>query len=172
MGSENNQFFIDSINKAKEGYYEEVVKKVKEERESEEYIWEVPPSVMYNDRAKEEGYEKSVMRPHFTKPESKPEKDFIGFLEKQDNDVVWWYKNGESERKYFAVKYRDSKKIPRGFYVDFIVLTKDGKIGLFDTKAGRTAEDSKQKAEALAKYIKEQNEKYNKKLWGNSCSKE
>ena len=32
--------------------------------------------------------------------------------------------------------------------------------------SGRTAEDSKQKAEALAKYIKEQHEKHNKKLWG------
>jgi len=111
-------------------------------------------------------YKKSVMKPHFTKAESKPEKDFIGFLEKSDNGIIWWYKNGEGEKKYLSVKYRDNKKVPRGFYVDFIVLTKDGKVGLFDTKAGRTAEDSKQKAEALQKYIKDQNEKHNKKLWG------
>jgi len=47
-----------------------------------------------------------------------------------------------------------------------LFLLKMEKIGIFDTKSGRTAEDSKQKAEALAKYIKEQNEKHNKKLWG------
>ncbi len=166
LGKENNQFFIDILNKSKEIYDENVVRKLKEERESEDYIWEVPESVMYNSIAKEIDYKKSIMKPHFTKAESKPEKDFIGFLEKSDNDVVWWYKNGEGEKKYFSVKYRNSKKVPRGFYVDFIVVTKDGKIGLFDTKAGRTAEDSKQKAEALQKYIKEQNEKHNKKLWG------
>ncbi|MDP3947750.1 MAG: DEAD/DEAH box helicase family protein [bacterium] len=166
LGTENNQFFIDTINKSKEIYDEEVVKKLKEERESEDYVWEVPESVMYNSLAKEIDYKKSIMKPHFTKAESKPEKDFIGFLEKSDNDVIWWYKNGEGEKKYFSVKYRDGKKVPRGFYVDFIVLTKDGKVGLFDTKAGRTAEDSKQKAEALQRYIKEQNEKHNKKLWG------
>jgi len=166
LGKENNQYFIDVLNKAKEGYDKEVVQKLKEERESENYIWEVPESVMYNSKAKEMDYKKSIMKPHFTKTESTPEKDFINFLEKPDNEVIWWYKSGESEKKYFAVKYRDSKKVPRGFYVDFIVLTKDGKIGLFDTKSGRTAEDSKQKAEALTKYIKEQNEKHNKKLWG------
>lgn len=166
LGIENNQFFIDVLNKSKEIYDEEIVKKLREERETEEYVWEVPESVMYNSKAKEVDYKKSIMKPHFTKTESKPEKDFIGFLEKSDNDIVWWYKNGESEKKYFSVKYRDNKKVPRGFYIDFIVLTKDGKIGLFDTKAGRKAEDSKQKSEALQKYIKEQNEKYGKKLWG------
>lgn len=166
LGQENNQYFIDSLNKAKEGYDKEVVQKLKEERETEKYVWEVSESVMYNSRAKEVSYKKSIMNPHFTKSESNPEKDFINFLEKQDNNVVWWYKNGESERKYFAVKYRDIKNIPRGFYVDFIVLTEDGKIGIFDTKLGRTAEDSKQKSEALTKYIKEQNDKYGKKLWG------
>lgn len=166
LGTENNQLIIDFLNKAKESYYEKVVKKSKEDREVERYIWEVPESVMYNSRAKEINYEKSIMYPHFSKAESKPEKDFVNFLEKPDNEVVWWYKNGEVERKYFSVQYKDNKKVSRGFYVDFIVLTKDGKIGLFDTKSGRTAEDAKQKAEALVKYIKEQNKKYNKKLWG------
>src|SRR3989344_5391434 len=112
LGTENNQFFIDILNKSKEVYDEEVVKKIKEERETEEYVWEVPESVMYNSKAKEVEYKKSVMKPHFTKAESKPEKDFIDFLEKPDNDVIWWYKNGETERKYFAVKYMDSNGIP------------------------------------------------------------
>ena len=42
---------------------------------------------------------------------------------------------------------------------------KDGSVGLFDTKSGRTAEDSKDKAEALADYIEKENKK-GKKLWG------
>ena len=72
----------------------------------------------------------------------------------------------ESEKKYFSVEYIDDKGVKRGFYVDFIVHTKDGRIGLFDTKGGRTAEDCKDKAEALQKYIKNENKKHNDKLWG------
>ena len=166
MGVENNQYFKDAINQAKDVYQTEVVDKINGQRESEDYGWEVPESVMYNSKAKEASYNKSIMKPHFTKPESKPEKEFIDFLEDPSNKVIWWYKNGESERKYFAVNYKDIKGVPRGFYVDFIVFTKDKKIGLFDTKGGRTAEDSKQKAEALAKYIKEQNKKRKNDLWG------
>ena len=37
---------------------------------------------------------------------------------------------------------------------------------LFDTKSGITAKVVKEKAEALAKYIKTQNQKHNKKLFG------
>ncbi|MEM4366508.1 MAG: hypothetical protein QW035_00010 [Candidatus Anstonellales archaeon] len=56
-------------------------------------------------------------------------------------------------------------KILKIFYVDFIVKFKDGSIGLFDAKSGITAKDAKEKAEALQKYIKEQNKK-GKKLVG------
>ncbi|MBU4246373.1 MAG: hypothetical protein KKE71_04980, partial [Nanoarchaeota archaeon] len=42
----------------------------------------------------------------------------------------------------------------------------DGRIGIFDTKSGITAKVAKEKAEALSKYIKTQNQKHNKKLFG------
>jgi type III restriction enzyme len=103
------------------------------------------------------------MRPNYEKPASGPEHEFVELLEDSKNKVKWWFKNGESEKKYFAIKYKDKYEIERAFYVDFIVITEDGKIGLFDTKSGRTAEDAKEKAEALAEYISK-NEK--KKLWG------
>lgn len=157
---------MDSINKAKEEYKIKIIDEANNQRESDYYIWNVPESVPYNIRAKEVSYRNSIMKPHYSKQESKPEKEFIDILENKDNNVIWWYKNGESEKKYFAVEYMDSKGIKRGFYVDFIVYTTDGKIGLFDTKGGRTAEDSKEKAEALAKYIKEQNKKRKNDLWG------
>jgi len=51
------------------------------------------------------------------------------------------------------------------FYVDWIVKYKDGRIGLFDTKAGITARDAKERAEGLAKYIKSENKK-GKNLFG------
>jgi hypothetical protein len=45
------------------------------------------------------------------------------------------------------------------------VQYKDGKIALFDTKEGITAETAKAKAEGLAKYIKHENSK-GKNLFG------
>lgn len=44
-------------------------------------------------------------------------------------------------------------------------MAKDGKIGLFDTKSGSTAETAGTRAQGLQKYIKEQTKK-GKKLWG------
>ena len=44
------------------------------------------------------------------------------------------------------------------FYPDFILKTNDGRIGIFDTKGGITAENSREKAEALHKYLKKLNE--------------
>jgi len=65
---------------------------------------------------------------------------------------------------YFAVPYKKNDlELP--FYVDWIVKYKDGRIGLFDTKAGITTETAKEKAEGLAKYINEENKK-GKKLFG------
>jgi type III restriction enzyme len=106
------------------------------------------------------------MKPYFASTESVPEKEFIKVLEDQKNHVKWWFKNGESDKKYFAVKYTDDKGTERGFYVDFIVMTEDGRVGLFDTKSGITAKVAKEKAEALIMYINTQNQKYKKKLWG------
>src|SRR5690606_5745290 len=78
--------------------------------------------------------------------------------------IEWWFKNGDSGANYFAVNYiKNKEELP--FYVDWIVKYKDGKVGLFDTKEGLTAETAKEKAEGLAKYIKVENKK-GKKLFG------
>ena len=42
---------------------------------------------------------------------------------------------------------------------------KDGSIGLFDTKSGRTLEKAGNRSDSLQKYIRDQNKK-GKKLWG------
>lgn len=168
LGKENEMIFRELIDKAKRVYISEIVEKVSEQRE--EVIddnWEVPEKIEYNIRYKEMPYKKSIMIPPYFKTGSKPENDFIEIVEKSDNKVIWWFKNGESEKKWFAIKYYDDKGISHGFYVDFIVYMKDGSIGIFDTKSGRTAEVSevKNKAEALANYIEKENKK-GKKLWG------
>jgi len=166
LGEENNQLFTDCINEAKEVYKQKVVEGLPEQRETEHLVWNVPKFIDYNSKYKEVPYKKSIMKPYYASTESIPESDFIKSLEGQKNQVKWWFKNGESDKKYFAVKYTDEHGIERGFYIDFVVMLDNGKIGLFDTKSGITAKVAKEKAEALAKYIKIQNEKYNKKLFG------
>ena len=86
------------------------------------------------------------------------------YLESKTDEIEWWCKNGENDAKHFAIPYGD-KGTSRAFYVDWIVKYKNGKLALFDTKSGITAETAKSKAEGLYKYIKEQNSK-GKNLFG------
>ena len=165
LGKENVKAFVDVINLAKEQYKVEIVEKTGEKRELEEVNkWEVPAIISYNSRYAKDEKPISIMKPFYAKKQSEPEKQFIELLE-NSKKVKWWFKNGESEIKYFAILYKDDTKVERAFYVDYIVQFKDKTIGLFDTKSGMTAKDAKTRAEGLHKYIKEQNKK-GKKLFG------
>ncbi len=163
LGKENVQAFVNAINIAKERYKLQVVEQLSEAREKVEIpTWEVPIIISYNSRYMKEEKPKSAMKPYYTKKPSEPERQFIDLLENSDK-VKWWFKNGETEIKYFAVLRTDGG----AFYPDFIVQCEDGKIGIFDTKSGRTAEtgDAGPRADGLQRYIKEENKK-GKKLWG------
>jgi len=62
----------------------------------------------------------------------------------------------------FGIKYNKKST----FQPDFIVLFKDGRIGIFDTKAsGFNEDDNRLKSDALQQYIKEENKK-SKNLFG------
>ena len=159
LGKENVKMFVDTVNLAKEKYKKEIVEKVSEKRELQEIPkWEVPIVISYNSRYQAEVQPLSTIKPFYTAKLSEPERLFIEILN-NSGKVKWWYKNGESEVKYFAVLRNDNM----AFYPDFIVQFKDGSIGIFDTKSGRTAEtsDARPRAEALYQYLKT-----DKRLWG------
>jgi type III restriction enzyme len=161
---ENRQYFVNAINRAKEIYKESVGKQKKELLTTEE--WEIPSSRNYNNRFVEVKYKKSILQPFFELKEvKKPEKDFAEFLNNTLANVEWFCKNGESDATSFAIPYTDQDGELKPFFVDWIVKFKDGRIGLFDTKEGITAETAKYKAEGLAAYIKAENKK-GKKLFG------
>jgi len=105
------------------------------------------------------------MQPFFSDNRWKTERAFIEFLEKPKNKVEWWFKNGDRDATFFAVPYDNGE--PKPFYVDFIVKLKDGRIGLFDTKAGRELErsETENKINGLYKYIHTEKKK-GKKLFG------
>lgn len=166
LSKENYQVFINVVNLAKEKFRTDVIEKLSETREVQQVEkWEVPPLISYNSKYKKTEKEKSIVIPFYAAQLSEPEQSFIELIENSDK-VKWWFRNGQGEIKYFAVSYKDKDGFERAFYIDFIVMMKDGRVGLFDTKSGFTAELAKERAEALARYIKEQNKKREKKLWG------
>lgn len=163
LGKENVQAFVDVINIAKEKYKSKVVEQLSDKREIQEVPkWDVPVIISYNSRYKKEEHAKSIMKPFYTARASDPEIEFINMLN-NSKKVVWWFKNGESEIKYFAVQRTDGP----AFYPDFIIQFKDGSIGIIETKKDWTAttDEAGPRAEGLQKYIKAMNKK-GKKIWG------
>jgi len=161
LSDKNSQHFVNVLDKAKEKYQAEVVK-----RESEMIAvenWSVPEILSYGREYARVDVKKSVMQPFFSDGEWKPEAAFIEFLEKSEL-VEWWFKNGDRDATFFAVRYDEDGEKP--FYVDFIVQLQDGRIGLFDTKAGITLKDARPKIHGLYQYIQLENKKGNKLFGG------
>jgi len=91
------------------------------------------------------------------------ETKFIKYIDAKNKKIDWWFKNGNQGKDYFAIKYYNSEDEKEElFYPDWIILFKDGKIGIFDTKANRTAKDKEtvDKAKSLAEKLKKLDKKY------------
>jgi len=158
LGIENYQVFWDAINEAKVVYKTEVVQQVSEKRGQDVTDeWEVPKVMSFKGDPTEMKKSKSIMEPFYSKKMSKQEENFIMRLDKSDK-VKWWYKNGESEVKYFSVPHVKNGK-EMGFYVDFIIQFKDGTVGLLDTKSGNVAADAGTRHDGLYKYMQAENKK-------------
>ncbi len=83
------------------------------------------------------------------------ESKFIKELEKYESTIEWFWKNGkEHMESNFGIQKEDKTT----FQPDFIIKFEDGRVGIFDTKAGkgRDEEDNRVKSNALYKYITEE----------------
>lgn len=128
----NKGEFIDLIEAAK-NKYKSLPERADEIIPNEN--WQIPEiiSVFENFEEKKE-IKKTILKPYFVKKDkngkeqwSKPEKNFIDELEKTDDDVLWWFKNGTNESKYFGIAYKKnggSHNSYYAFYPDFIIKTK------------------------------------------------
>jgi len=128
----NKGEFTELIESAK-GKYKSLPEKAEEVIPNEN--WQVPEIISVFENFDEiKAVKKSVLKPYFVKRDkngkqqwSKPEKVFIDELEKTDNDVLWWFKNGVSESKYFGIAYKkngNSHGSYYAFYPDFVIKTK------------------------------------------------
>ena len=153
----NKPHFEDVIGEAKRAYVSATETR---NRELVENDWDVPERTTFGEDYEETATRKSIMEPFFSNKRWQSEKSFIEFLEQPRNNVLWWFKNGERDATFFAVPYKTGEeKAP--FYVDFIVMMKDGSIGLFDPHGTHLA-DFPAKSNGLLSYIK----KGGKKLFG------
>ena len=105
--------------------------------------WKAPEMdyIKYDPKMKDTTiYEKSIYMnyPNST-IKSKSERMFEFFCEHNEN-IKWFYKNGESSSDYFSIVYVDAVNHKWHFYPDFIVCDKDNKIWIIETKGGENAD--------------------------------
>lgn len=150
LSSKNSQHFINVIDSAKEKYILETQKRENELKNKED--WEIPEFMNFGGNYSELKVELSVLKPFYYDNKWKTEEAFIKFLEKSEK-IEWWFKNGDRDATFFAVPYIENGE-QKPFYVDFIIKFKDGNIGLYDTKSGRSVKDAREKSDGLQEYIK------------------
>ncbi len=134
--------------------------------------WKAPEMdyIKYDPKMKDTTiYEKSIYMnyPNST-IKSKSERMFEFFCENNEN-IKWFYKNGESSNDYFSIVYIDAVNHKWHFYPDFIVCDKDNKIWIIETKGGENADGKSKnidiKVENKFEALKQYANKYNVN-WG------
>lgn len=162
-------FVINNEDILKHDFQEAVSQKARQIKmkfeELKEIDWHFPEMdyIKYDPKMRDTTiYEKSIYLnyPNST-IKSKSERMFEYFCENNEN-IKWFYKNGEKSSDYFSIVYVDAVNHKWHFYPDFIVCDKDNKIWIIETKGGENAEgESKNidikvenKFEALKEYAK------------------
>jgi type III restriction enzyme len=153
---QNRQLFVNTLNRAKDIYNLNVSKGNKELITVDP--WEVPISRTFNHRYFIRNFDKSITQPYYeAETASDPEKRFAEFINNTLRNVEWFFRNGDAGTTEFAVPYLNAQCESVPFYVDWIIKFSDGRVGLFDTKSGITAETAKTRADGLVAYIKTEN---------------
>jgi len=155
---QNKALLIPHITQALERFEAWQKEKGNDNRRVVNSEWEVPEFRYYNELYKKEVVDKHALEPFFECVKaSSPEVAFKEYLIEQDQEIEWWYKNGDQGREHFAVPYKNLQNELRLFYVDFVIKFKGGKIGLFDTKTKRSDAEAPNKHNALISYLDEEN---------------
>lgn len=134
------------------------VKKRAEEAEKINENWEIQQNINYNPHTyKKFEYKSSILQPCYLNIDSKIEQEFVEYIEKNNQNILWWHQNGSEHMKTnFGIKYLKND-MPHSFQPDFLIMFKTGKLGIYDTKPIEDREeDAKLKSEALQKYITEE----------------
>lgn len=165
-------FVINNVDILKSDFSEAVSQKARQMKmkfeELKEIDWHLPQIdyIKYDPKMKDTTiYEKSayINYPNST-IKSKSERMFEFFCENNDN-IKWFYKNGESSSDYFSIVYVDAVNHKWHFYPDFIVCDKNNKIWIIETKGGENVDGKSKnidiKVENKFEALKEYSKRYN-----------
>jgi type III restriction enzyme len=168
----SDSYLKQVIHQALVGFREEYSLKLKDTDGKESLSVALPQKELgFTDDFEELEVSKNVYNKFYSRKKylgKENEEQFINFLETREN-VVWWHKQTDSGKDNFAVEYFDTQeKKERLFYPDFILKTNDNRIFIVDTKKDATAKsmETKEKAQALQKWIKANQDKYDFKIIG------
>lgn len=83
---------------------------------------------------------------------------FIKYLDTHEESIEYFWKNGS---EHMNTNFGIAKEDGSAFQPDFLIQFKDGRIGIFDTKAGKgfNENDNEVKSNALQQYITDENNK-------------
>jgi type III restriction enzyme len=149
---------LNDVTKVYKKTKEKEIEQKVEEIEEWNNEWEIPHRKAFNPKIyKKYDFKLSLYEPCYLSFDSQIEKEFIEYLEKNKDKILWWWQNGsEHMSQNFGIKYN----IKSTFQPDFLVMQKDGRLGIFDTKAsGYQEDDNAKKSEALQEYILEENQR-------------
>lgn len=151
--------------------YRPILQKIIEEKRKKQEKKEAPTFAIQEEYSYTEDYkevdtnlcalDKSYFRKDYTGKLN--EARFRKYIDIKKDTIDWWFKNGDYGKNNYAIKYWHSNENNyQLFYPDWIIRFKDGRIGIFDTKAGSTAltDRVKDKAKALSMKLKELGENY------------
>lgn len=140
--------------------------KIKKEEEKEAPVFEILDKYSFTEDYEEIPQKLSALDKCFLLKDyagKENEVKFINYIDKKNAKIEWWFKNGNKGKDYFAIKYFNTEDNKDDlFYPDWIIKFKNGKIGIFDTKKGRTAaeQETADKAKALSYKLKELGKNY------------
>ncbi len=139
--------------------------KRKKQEEREAPIFKILNEYKYTEDFDEVEQKRCILDKSYFLKEYDGRKNEIAFKEYIDGqkEISWWFKNGDQGKEYFAIRYYNTTDQKDAlFYPDWIIRFNDGRIGIFDTKDGRTATDqeTKDKAEALSQKLLKLGKKY------------
>lgn len=140
--SKSNQEKLKKIfSNAIDSYQSTYQRELKKRRDRSEiiYDWSVPQEDIFSDNYHEIKTSKNIYEHYYRKVDaSDAERAFEDRYLEPCQNILWWYKNGEKMKDYFAVPYYemmdDSRTKRKGFYPDYIVRFNDGTIGIFELK--------------------------------------
>ena len=83
---------------------------------------------------------------------------FIKYLDTHEENIEYFWKNGS---EHMNTNFGIAKEDGSAFQPDFLIQFKDGRVGIFDTKAGKgfNENDNEIKSNALQQYITDENNK-------------